>query len=566
MFAYIKRIFTSPGAVALLVLAIAIPAFALLKAATKPDYSLTHAQVTRAALADERVSEPLGRYGYTSIRVSPLDKQQQRVSFLDGDELVLHAAVGPTPKVTSVMVRTPGAAQSGSEIANFPPMLLLLSALFVLATATVPLRRWRNLDSLALASFTLPVWLLNQGLVELSVIVSSPPLIYLAARLMLVGLGRAAREPGTSLYWHLTRGWPRAQRLRVLKLVVAATTLAVSMVVLTSTGASDVAFAALAGATKILDGVAPYGHIPDFIVHGDTYPLLTYVAYLPGAAIEPVYDFFSEPTGALLVAMAATLFAAWGLYRMTVRTARAAVNGGTSGLEPPTACGLRMVLAWMALPPVILTASAGSNDPLLAACLVAALLAFGRERATAFLLGVAAWVKVIPVLALPIWLARLGRRSLLQVVAALAALSGAMVAAVVALDGTDAVSTMVHAIAFQFERASLSSLWTGLGLGPLQPVAQAAMLACIAAAVVAVRRERSLRDDLPRMAALLGGIMLAAQIAANYWTWAYLPWALAPMLLSLFAPVPARRARPRAGADELAEWSPAVPAARTGVH
>jgi hypothetical protein len=556
MFAYIKDItgrLGAPGAAALATLVIAAPAFALLKHETRPHYALTRAQATRVALADARVKEAIGKYGYTSVTVSPLDKQEQRVSLFDGHELVLHAAVGPKPVVTSVMIRVPGAAQSGSPIANFPPLLALLTILFVLATATWPLRSWRNLDSLALASFVVPVFLLNDGLVELSVILSAPQLLYLAGRCMLVGLGRARREPAESLYWHLTRSWPRRARLRLPKLVVAAATLVVAMIVLTSTGPSDVAFAALAGATDILHGVAPYGHIPDFIVHGDTYPLLTYLAYAPAAAVTPVRDFFDDPTGALFVAMAAVLLAGWGIYRMTVRMVPDA--GGAA--EPRSVTGQRALLAWLVLPPVILTASAGSNDPLLAACVVAVFVAFGRERATALLLGVAAWVKVIPVLALPVWLARLDRRSLAYVLAGLAALSAAMVAVVVALDGTGSIATMVHAIAFQFDRASLSSLWTGLGLAPLQPLAQGAMLAAIVAGTVAVRRDPRLRNDLPRMAALLAGIVLLAQIAANYWTWAYLPWALAPMLLSLFAPAPSRE-------DALAEWTPAVPEPAAG--
>ena len=37
--------------------------------------------------------------------------------------------------------------------------------------------------------------------------------------------------------------------------------------------------------------------IPGFIFHGDTYPLGTYVLYLPGAILMPVTDAFSDPTG-----------------------------------------------------------------------------------------------------------------------------------------------------------------------------------------------------------------------------------------------------------------------------
>jgi cell division protein FtsW (lipid II flippase) len=95
---------------------------------------------------------------------------------------------------------------------------------------------------------------------------------------------------------------------------------------------------------------------------------------------------------------------------------------------------------------------------------------------------------------------------------------------------------MLDGLAFQIQRGSLHSLWLGLGLTALQPIAIAALLAAIVAATVAVRRDVELRGDLRRMAALFAGVMLVAQIAANYWTWAYLPWALVPLLLSLLAP------------------------------
>ena len=56
---------------------------------------------------------------------------------------------------------------------------------------------------------------------------------------------------------------------------------------------SDVGFASLAGATEILDGRLPYGNLPPGeLVHGDTYPLLAYLAYVPAALVDPVRDGF----------------------------------------------------------------------------------------------------------------------------------------------------------------------------------------------------------------------------------------------------------------------------------
>jgi hypothetical protein len=160
------------------------------------------------------------------------------------------------------------------------------------------------------------------------------------------------------------------------------------------------------------------------------------------------------------------------------------------------------------------------------------------------LLGVAAWVKFIPVVVLPIWLARLRGRELAEAVVGLIALSVIVLGSLVAVVGAGSIGAMAHAISFQFDRGSLSSLWLGWGFGSLQPVAQAALLAAIVAATLAVRSSDRLRDDLPRLSAILAGILLLSQFAANYWTWAYLPWAIAPALLVL---VPATEAlEPRA--------------------
>jgi Glycosyltransferase family 87 len=531
----------SPAAAAVLVFLLAVPVLALVKARTSPHYSLSKEAAVKVARSDRQVSRILAQSGPSSVRVSPLDDKQQRVTFMEGQRFLVDAAVSPGRRVTHIAFRTPGAPQSGSRIANAPAMLLLLTLLFVAALTTLPLVSLRNLDVLALASFTGSIWLINEGFVIFSLYACYPALIYLAGRCLKFGLQGPDPSPRTSLLWHLTRNWPSAQRQRVLGMITAAAALIVVLVVPSSTGPGDVGFAAVSGATDLLHGIVPYGHIPGFVVHGDTYPLLTYAAYMPVAAVMPVHDFFSDPEGALLVAAAATLLAGVGLYRITRRLAAAEAQGANPIPESPTFAATRIALAWLAFPAVLVTASAGSNDPLLAACVVAVFAYFEPAAVSTFLIGVAAWVKLIPVLALPFWLARLSRRAGARAVAALLALSVALLGWLLALGGSEAISAMASGLRFQLDRSSLHSPWVGLGLGALQPIAEAVLLAAIATAMVAANRDPALRSDLRRMAALFGAVMLLAQIAANYWTWAYLPWALVPILLSLLAPAPGGR-------------------------
>jgi hypothetical protein len=543
-------------------LVLALPVLALMHARSEPRNVISDGAATRIAAQDPAVKKLLGDSGYTSSRVTALDGKQLRVSFSRGPRLVALALVGPNGHVSR---SAPGTmSQVGNEIAYVPLALILLSLVFAVSIATVPLLSLRNLDVLAFTAFGGVAWLIGRGYVDASMLIAYPLLGYLIARLLWVGLNGPGRQPAESLYWRLTRSWTLGERRRMLGLVVGGLAVFVAALTYTSLGVSDVGFAALAGATNLTHGTVPYEHIPDFIVHGDTYPPLTYAAYVPAAVLFPVTDVFSDPQGALVVTTLATLITTAAVYGL-VR--RAAGPENTPDREPSEIAGLRAAVAWLAFPPVLLAASSGSNDLILALCLIAALICLSRRATSTLLLGVAAWVKLTPVFALPIWLARMRGRELGTALAGLAALTAVILGGLVAIGGLGSVSSMADAIAFQFNRRSLFSLWTGLDLGALQPVAQALLIAAVAGATVAVRRDASLRDNPLRLAALLSGVMLLSQLAANYWTWAYLPWAIVPALPALVVghlgrePVPLKRA---AKNQEVALTPSARPAVSVG--
>ena len=518
-----------PIVAGLVALAVAVPALMVLKARSEPHYAVSNAEATRIAKADPRVQRALESSGYSSARVSPLDREQLRVSFFRGPRLVLLTLVGPNRQVTRV---GPGTSLAGNRMANLPPFLIVLSLLFVFAMATLPLLSLRNLDVLAFASFTSVAWLTSHGFVDASMLVAYPLLGYLIARFLWIGLRGPADTPAESLYWRLTSSWQAPERRRMPALVAVALGVIVAILTVSSSGVSDVAFAALSGATDLTHGTAPYGHIPDFIVHGDTYPPLTYLAYLPAALLMPVNDAFDNPDGALILTAVVSLVVAAGLY-LVVRRTGSETKHELADAEPSHVTGLRAAIAWLAFPPALLAASSGSNDIVLALCLVAVIATLSRPKMSAVLLGVAAWVKLTPVFALPIWLARMRGRELGRALAALAVLSAVVLGSLVALGGPGAVTSMGDAIAFQFERRSLFSLWTGLGLGKAQPLAEGLLFAVVVLATVSVRNDDALRSDPLRLAALLAGVLMLSQFAANYWTWSYLPWAITPALLVL---------------------------------
>jgi hypothetical protein len=69
---------------------------------------------------------------------------------------------------------------------------------------------------------------------------------------------------------------------------------------------------------------------------------------------------------------------------------------------------------------------------------------------------------------------------------------------------------------------------------PLQQLAEALTLALVAGAAIRLRRDAPLAGDITRVAGLFGAVLLGAQIAASFWNYMYLVWALPFLILALF--------------------------------
>jgi hypothetical protein len=299
----------------------------------------------------------------------------------------------------------------------------------------------------------------------------------------------------------------------MLRLTAVAAAVVMAVVGLSSYNVIDVGYAAMEGATSITHGLLPYGHIPD-VLHGDTYPIGSYLLYVPFAWLSPVHNVWDDVDITLAVAVAAALLVAAGLWRKT---------------------GLRGAIGWLTFPPLIVAVTTGTTDVALAALLFAAVLLWRRPRSGMAVATGAAWFKLVPVALLPLLLARLRGRALVQALAAAAITSAVMVAVLVALGGVDAPVRMVDAMTFQFTRGSQRSIWTLIGSPPIQQLAEAATVALIVGAVVRIRRDRTLAEDLARIAAIAAAVLLGLQISANYWNYSYLVWVFPFLALSLLA-------------------------------
>jgi hypothetical protein len=484
--------------------------------------ALGRPQAVSAFRADPQMRTALARTAVTRIQVLPGDSVNDQVFAYDGGRLVATAEVSRTGVVTGRQDLTRSSFAFGANIANAPWVLALLCAVFVLVTAVWPWRRLRNLDVALATALVAPLVLFNHWLLADSAIAGYPLLCYVACRCAWVALRGAGTAPASvPLIVALTRAWEPARRRRLLVWIAVTCGLVVAMVGFTSPNIIDVGYALMEGATRITHGLLPYGHISD-IAHGDTYPIGSYVLYVPFALLTPVDTVFDNANLVLVVAIVAALAIAWALARLPRATA-------------DDTNGLRAAIAWLTFPTVLVTVSTGTSDVLLGAMVVLAFVLWRRPAAATGALAVAGWFKLAPFALLPVALARLRGGGLRRSLAVLAALSAAMLALIVALGGTHGVSAMATAIGYQQTRTSPHAIWPLIGSVPLQQLAEAGTLAVVAAATVLCRTDAAFAADRHRLAALFAAVLLGIQISANYWSYLYLTWVVPLVLLSLLA-------------------------------
>ena len=112
-------------------------------------------------------------------------------------------------------------------------------------------------------------------------------------------------------------------------------------------GVLDVGYAVMEGATDLVHGVLPYGHIAD-VLHGDTYPIGSYLLYAPFAPFWPVHTVWDDANVTLVVAVVAALGVASTAWRIS------SPSGGST-------TGPRMAIAALTFPPLLVTVSTGTK-------------------------------------------------------------------------------------------------------------------------------------------------------------------------------------------------------------
>jgi len=509
------------------------------------------------ALRDANTRKALAGSRWSRATVDRLDSRLEQVTFFAGSQVVAEVALERDGTVLAGVNARHQQQPYGAWLAYQPALLVGLCALFVLMTAVMPLRRARNVDVLASMSLVVSVVLFQHRYLTPSLLAALPGMVYLLVRSARRALGPATQEPvSVPLIDVLTPGVEPARRVRWLRALLVSLGLIVAMVGISSSGPVDVIFAVMEGATRLVHGVLPYGHLPPGVIHGDTYPILSYALYAPLAWLSPVNTLWDSVDVGLAAAVLAALVAAWAVFRTAAgaRPRGARPRGARPrGARPRRArqprapeaeeAGLRAALACLAFPPLLITVSTGTTDVVLAAMLAVAILIWRRPSACSSLLTVAAWFKLAPLALLPVCVAPLRGRRLVGALVAIALVSLVPMAVLIGLGGVRGAADMLHAMSYQFSRGTQQSVWGALGISGLQPLAQACVLGLVAAAVVKLRREPDLARDRTRIAALAVAILIGLQLAADYWAFLYLVWFMPLVGLSLAAGgVPAAQA------------------------
>ena len=276
------------------------------------------------------------------------------------------------------------------------------------------------------------------------------------------------------------------------------------------------------GADRLADGDPLYGDWPKDNEHGDTYGPVAYWVYLPFEQLLPwsgKWDDLPAAHGAAITFDLLTLL----LVFLTGRRI-----GGTS-------LGVVAAYAWAAFPFSLFALNTNSNDALVAALVVFAVLVAGRPVLRCATGALAALSKFAPAAILPVLATHdLAGRPLREQAKRLAlfVVSFAVVAAALLLVTVDDLKLMYErTIEFQSDRNAPFSVWGLYDWELGQKLVQgAAVILAVALALVPRRR------DLAGLAALCAAVLIAVQLTTEYWFYLYVVWFFPLVMLALLAP------------------------------
>ena len=377
-----------------------------------------------------------------------------------------------------------------------------------------------HLDLLVLLSFSVSLAFFNHAHIYASVPLAYPPLLYLLARML--ALLRRGRDEG-------------ARRPGPLRLLVPTPWLALGVVFLlgfriglnvTDSNVIDVGYAGVIGAQRIVNDRPLYGSYPADNEHGDTYGPANYEAYVPFQQIFGWSGTWDDLPAAHATAIFFDLLAVGLLFLLGRR------------MRGPT-LGVALAYAWVSYPFTLFALDSNSNDTLLAALVLAALLAASYRSklapgARGVMAALAGLAKLAPLALVPL-LASHGLRELAPsprrrafALFLLGFVATAALAFIPALTHDSLHTIYERTIVYQSNRGSPFSVWGLYGLPGLERVAEIAAVALAVALALLPRR-----PDLVGLAAACAAVLIATELGLEHWFYLYIPWFFPLVMLAL---------------------------------
>ncbi|MDP9306892.1 MAG: hypothetical protein M3P15_01130, partial [Actinomycetota bacterium] len=514
-------------------------------AGAAPNSKLTQERATAIFLANPKVAHWLrhfppktrtteatfsSQYGSWTIKVwTTIDKVGEVATgrVQDATGQVTEAWTGP--QVAWKMARGYKGAFGGKEINSLPVWLGFCAAFLIgLADFRRPLSL-RNLDLLALVSFSVSLWYFNKGHVFTAMPLVYPPLVYLLARMVWsVRRGRVATESRPV--------WP-------VWVLAAATVFLVGFRIglnVENSNVIDVGYSGVVGAERISSGQAPYGTFPvedqlkacgpadqdgeirDRIQtngrcesanpQGDTYGPVAYEAYLPAYWFFGWSGKWDDLPAAHAASIAFDLLCMIGLALVGLRFggARLAVT---------------LAFAWAAWPFTQFVSSSNTNDALPPLFLIWGFWLVSSSFARGVFSALAGWTKFAPLLVAPLWASY--PDALARPREKLVFLGGFLLATAAAFSVLLLEPSPLHAahvfydrtIKFQLGRHSPFSIWDwkqyGAGYPDLHLVQRVLQVLLVvgAIAVYFVPRRKTARQ----LAALTATLLIGFELVLTHW-------------------------------------------------
>jgi hypothetical protein len=521
-------------------------------AAAAPNTKLTQESATRIFLANPKVAHWLRHYpkktrteettyspqfGNWTIKVwTSIGKAGEVATgrVQDATGTVTEAWTGP--QVAWKMARGYPGAFGGKEI-NKVWIWLGFCAVFLVGLADFrrPLSL-RNLDLLALVSFSVSLWYFNKGHVFTAMPLVYPPLVYLLGRMIWSGL-RGRAEPASRPVWPV---W----------LLAAAAIFLVGFRIglnVENSNVIDVGYSGVIGAERISAGEAPYGNFPvednlkacgaadqdgeirDRVQtngrcesanpQGDTYGPVAYEAYIPA-----YWAFgWSGRWDKLPAAHAATI-----AFDILCLIGLALVGLRFGGMR----LAVTLVFAWAAWPFTQYVSSSNTNDALPPLFLIWGFWLVTSSFARGFFSALAGWTKFAPLLVAPLWASYPDARGRPR--EKLVFVGGFLVATAVAFSVLLLEPSPLHAahvfydrtIKFQIGRHSPFSIWDwkqyAAGYPDLHLVQRALQVLLVIGSIAAYFVPR--RKTARQLAALTAALLIGFELVLTHWFYLYLPW------------------------------------------